>query len=138
MLHGFEVRHDLVEKQRKSRFAVAHDALCTAEGRNGRGTFIAMQVDDEIKVLAPDAQDESGKGQKMVILALFVDEQAFVDMFVVLHEVRELFVCQQRDVCLRIVRAQGTQHRRHEHEIPNMHEIDDKNIFIHVDSFLYL
>ena len=97
-----------------------------------------MQVDDQIEVPAADAQDESGKGQKMIIPAFFVDEQAFVNMLVVLYEIRELFVRQKRDARLRIIRAQRTQYRRDEHEIPNMHEIDDKNIFIHVDSFLYL
>ena len=35
------------------------------------------------------------KAAKMVILPLFVDEKAFVDMLIVLHKIRELLVRQQ-------------------------------------------
>ena len=131
MMRDRRVLHDPVKKEREARFAVAHDALCPAECRDGRGALVAVQVDDEVEMARPDlAADEAPESRDAIVFAVLLDEQAFVDVRIVLHELAQAFVREHRDACLRIVRAQRTQHRRHEHEIADMHEVDDENVLI--------
>ena len=125
------ILHDLVKKQRKAWLAVADNALGTRKRRNRRGTLVAVQVDDQIVFLLPQSPDEPEQRAEMVVLALLVDKQAFVNIFILLDEIAELLVREQADAGLRIVRAQSAQDRRRQHQIADMHEIDYEDIMIH-------
>ena len=61
---------------------------------------------------------------------VLVDQDAFVDVFIAAHEVGQRFVCQKRDVGFRIVCPQRPKRRRHQHEVTDVHRIDDENIFV--------
>ena len=45
-------------------------------------------------------------------------------------DIRELLVREERDARRRILLTQGGEHGRAEHEIPEVHEVDDENILI--------
>ena len=90
-----------------------------------------MQVDDQIVSLLPQPPDKPEQRTEMVIPALLVNKQAFIDVFILLDEVAELLVRKQADAGLRIIRTQGAQDRRRQHQIADMHEIDYEDILIH-------
>ncbi len=79
----------------------------------------------------PHAANEAPEGREALVPPMLLDEQALVDVPVAAYEVGERFIGQQRDMRLRIVRPQRPQHRRHEHEVADMHHIYDQDILIH-------
>lgn len=132
--HG-EVRHDLVEEALEAGLRVADDALAAREGGDGRGALIAVEVDDEVEVARADLPDEAHEGEEALVLAVLVNEDALVEVLVAAHEVAERLVREERDVRLGVVRPQRAQGRRHEHEIADVHRVDDEDILVH-EKFL--
>ena len=130
MMRNRRILQNLVKEKGKSRFAVSHNALCPAESRQRRCPFIAMQIDDQIEVFFSKPQNKAKKAAKMVVRTFLVDEQAFIKMPIVLHQVRQLLVRQQGNPRPRISRPQGSKHRCDQHQVSQMHEIDDKNILV--------
>lgn len=133
--HG-AVRHDLVKEALEAGLRVADDALATREGGDGRSAFIAVEVDDEVEVARADFPDEAHEGEEALVLAVLVDEDALVEVLVTAHEVAERLVRQERDVRLGIVRPQRAQGRRHEHEVADVHRVDDEDILVHRNFLL--
>ena len=89
-----------------------------------------MQVDDQIEVFPAHAEDESEEAPEMIILAFLVDQQAFINILIMFHQIPQFLIGQQADAGLRIVGPQGPQYRRGQHKVTDMHEIDDENILI--------
>ena len=78
----------------------------------------------------PYLPDEADERQNPLVSPVLVDQDAFVDVFIAAHEVGQRFVCQKRDVGFRIVCPQRPKRRRHQHEVTDVHRIDDENIFV--------
>ena len=124
------VFHDLVEEGGKERLCIADDAPCTREGRERRSAFVAVQVDDEVEMLAANAADKAQKSERMIIRSLLVEQKTAVDMLVADDEIGELLVCEKRDARLWEVRAKRPEDGRHEHEIADVHEVDDEDVVV--------
>ena len=124
------VFHDLVEKGREKGLCIADDAPCTREGRERRSALVAVQVDDEVEMLLADAADEAQKSERMIIRSLFIKQETAVDMLVADDEIGELLVREKRDARLRKVRSKRAQYGRHEHEVADVHEVDDEDVVV--------
>ena len=130
MLDRLLVFHDLVKEGGKEGLCIADNAPCTREGRERRSAFVAVQVDDEVEMLAANAADKAQKSERMIIRSLLVEQKAAVDMLVADDEIGELLVCEKRDARLRAVRPKRPEDGRHEHEVADVHEVDDKDVGI--------
>ena len=130
------VRHDLVEEVLEAGLRVADDALAARKGGDGRGALVAVEVDDEIEVARAYLPDEAHEGEESLVLAVLVDEDALVEVLVAAHEVAERLIREERDVRLRVVRPQRPQCRRHEHEVADVHRVDDEDILVHGNFLL--
>ena len=124
------VRKHHVKKERKARLRVADDAPCAGKCRERRGALVAVQVDDEVKMLAANAADKAQKSERMIIRSLLVEQKAAVDMLVADDEIGELLVCEKRDARLREVRAKRPEDGRHKHEVADVHEIDNEDVIV--------
>lgn len=133
--HG-TVRQYLIKEPLEARLRIADDTPAAREGRNGRGPLIAVKVDDQIEMALANLTDEAQECPKAFVPAVFIDEDAFVDVLVAAHEIAERLVCEQGDMCLRIVRPERPECRCHQHEVTNVHRIDDQDILIHEKPFL--
>lgn len=133
--HG-AVRHDLVKEALEAGLRVADDALAAREGSDGRSAFIAVEVDDEVEVARADLPDEAHEGEEALVPAVLVDEDALIEVLIAAHEVAERLVRQERDVRLGVVRPQRAQGRRHEHEVADVHRVDDEDILVHRNFLL--
>lgn len=133
--HG-AVRQYLVEEPLEARLRITDNAFAAREGRNSRSPLIAMEIDHEVEMAPADLVDEAQEGQQALVPAVFVDEDAFVDVLVAAHEVAERLIREQRDMRLRVIRPERPERRRHQHEVTNVHRIDDQDILIHEKPFL--
>ena len=91
-----------------------------------------MQIDNQIKLFPAHAQDKLEEASKMIIPSLLINQQTFINIFIVLHQIPQFFIGQQADAGLRIICPQSPQDRRGQHQVADMHEIDDENILIQV------
>ena len=130
MLDCLLVFHNLVEEGGKEGLCIADDAPCTREGRERRGALVAVQVDDEVEMLAANAADKAQKSERMIIRSLLVEQKTAVDMLVADDEIGELLVCEKRDARLREVRPKRPEDGRHEHEVADVHEVDDEDVVV--------
>ena len=89
-----------------------------------------MEIDDEIVVVFPQAHRIAQDAEDAAVCALFVNQEAFVEMLVRGDDIRELLVREERDARRRVLLTQGGQHGRAEHEIAEVHEVDDENVLI--------
>ena len=90
------------------------------------------KIDNQIKLFPAHAQDKLDEASKMIIPSLLINQQTFINIFIVLHQISQFFIGQQADAGLRIICPQGPQDRRGQHQVADMHEIDDENILIQV------
>ena len=130
VLNRLLVFHDLVKERGKEWLCIADDAPCTREGRERRSAFVAVQVDDEVEMLAANAADKAQKSERMIIRSLLVEQKAAVDMLVADDEISELLVCEKRDARLRKVRPKRLEDGRHEHEVADVHEVDNEDVVV--------
>ena len=130
VLNRLLVFHNLVKERGKEWLCIADDAPCTREGGERRSAFVAVQVDDEVEMLAANAADKAQKSERMIIRSLLVEQKTAVDMLVADDEISELLVCEKRDARLRKVRAKRPEDGRHKHEIADVHEVDDKDVIV--------
>ena len=136
MMRDRRVLHDLVKEQRKARLAVADDALRPGKRGDGRGAFVAGQVDHEIKMLFPHAPDEAKQRRQAAVCAVLVDEHQLIQIFVFRDEIPQGPVRQQCDLCRRTGMAERMQNRRHKEQIADVHHIDDQNRLSHIASLI--
>ena len=127
------VRQHLIEEAAEEGLRVADDAPRAGKGRDGARALVAVQVDDEVEMAPADAADKAHEREQPLVRAMLVDEQAFVDVPVAAHEVAERLIRKQRDLRVRVVFAQRAQRRRHEHEVADMHGVDDEDRSVHRD-----
>ena len=125
-----QVWHPVVKETMEKGLRVTDDFLPAGKRRDRRGSLIAMVIDHEVKVTFPYLPDEADERQNSLVSPVLVDQDAFVDVFIAAHEIGQRFVCQKRDVGFRIVCPQRSKRRRHQHEVTDVHRIDDENIFV--------
>ena len=130
MLDRLQIWQHLVKKQGKARLGVAHNPVSAAEGRNSGSPLVAMEINHQIKLFLSYAPNVFNKGRQAVIPALLVNQQAFINMPVILHQICQLLICQQGNPCLGIVGAQGSQHRRHQHQVTDVHQVYHQYILV--------
>ena len=130
MHHHVLIGADVIEQEGEAGLGIADDFLPAAECGQCRSAFIAVQVDD--KIVFPFAQPpyKMQNPKEAVVRTLLVDQQALINVPIFLHNVREDPIREQRDACLGIIVPQRAQDGRHEHEIAEMHEVDDEYVVI--------
>ena len=133
--HGAIGQHH-IEEALEPRLGIADNALAARERGNGRSPFIAMEIDDQIEMALAQLANKAQKSQEALVFAMLVDQDALIDILIAAHEITKRFIGKQGDMCLRIVRPQRPKCRRHQHEVTDMHRIDDQDILIHEKPFL--
>ncbi len=121
--------HHLVEEPGKAGLGVAHDPPGAGEGGQGRGTLVSVEVNYQIKFLAPHIADVFDKGWQPVVGSFFIDKEAFVQVGIAADQIGQLFIRQQGQPGLGIGVAQGAEHRGNDHQIPDVHQVYDQYIF---------
>ena len=84
--HG-TVWHDLVKKSFESWLRVTHNVLSARKSRDSRGSFIAVKIDDQIKMTAADFSDKTQERQNSFISAALVNKNTFINIFIAPHKV---------------------------------------------------
>ncbi len=90
-----------------------------------------MKIYHQIEMPAANLSDETKKRQKSLVLAVLVNQNALIDIFIATHQITQRFIRQKRDMRLRIIRAKRPQSRRHQQQITDVHRIDDQNRLLH-------
>ena len=136
MHHHVLIGADVIEQEGEAGLGIADDFLPAAECGQCRSAFIAVQVDDKIVFPFPQPPYKMQNPKEAVVRALLVDQQAFVDVLIFLHDVRENPIRKKGNACGGIIVPQRAQDGRHKHEIAEMHEVDNENIpiFAHCPS----
>ena len=118
----------MIEEEGEARLCIADDLLAAAQRREGRGALVAVQVDDKVIFAAAQTARKAQDTEQTVVPSLLVDQQTLVDVPVLLHDVCEFLIGEEGDARGRIIVPQGSQHRRHKHEIAEVHEVDDEDV----------
>jgi hypothetical protein len=90
-----------------------------------------VQIDDKVELRRADFENKFDEAQQMIIDALFVNQNAFVEIFVVLNKVSEFFVGKQCQMSRREIFFQRAQCGRHQHQIAQVHQIYHENFHKH-------
>ena len=130
MHHHVLIGADVIEQEGEAGLGITDDFLPAAECGQRRSTFIAVQVDNKVVLMLSQTMGKAQDAEKTPVPSLLIDQQAFVDILIFLHNVREDPIREQRDACLGIIVPQRAQDGRHEHEIAEMHEVDDEYVVI--------
>ena len=130
MHHHVLIGADVIEQEGEAGLGIADDFLPAAECGQCRSAFIAVQVDNKVVLMLSQTMGKAQDAEKTPVPSLLIDQQAFVDILIFLHNVREDPIREQRDACLGIIVPQRAQDGRHEHEIAEMHEVDDEYVVI--------
>ena len=117
VLGKMPVGHNRRKEGAKARFCITNNASAPGESRQGRGPLIAMQVDNQIKLLPAQAADEFQQVPEIIVLPLLVQEKAGIQMRIVLYYVSQLPVRQQGQPGLGVGGPQGAEHRGHKQQI---------------------
>ena len=132
--HHMLIGTDMVKEEREAGLCIADDVLAAAEYRERGGALVAVEIDDEIVFLFPQMPCKAQDAEEAAVFPLLVDQETFVDVPILLHDVREFRVREQGDARLGIVLAQRVQHGRHKHQIAEVHEVDDENVSVQTYS----
>ena len=124
------VRAHMIEHEREAGLCIPHNPLPSTQRCERRCAFVAMQIDHKIVLVFAQAACKAQNAQKAVVASLLVNKEAVIDVAVFLHDIRELQISEQCDMRSRIVVTDGTQDRRHEHEVAKVHEVDNENVLI--------
>ena len=130
MHHHVLIGADVIEQEGEAGLGIADDFLPAAECGQCRSAFIAVQVDNKVVLMLSQTMGKAQDAEKTPVPSLLIDQQTFVDILIFLHNVREDPIREQRDACLGIIVPQRAQDGRHEHEIAEMHEVDDEYVVI--------
>ena len=132
--HHMLIGTDMVKEEREAGLGITNDVLAAAERRECGGTLVAVEIDDEIVFLFPQPPCKAQDAEETAVLPLLVDQEAFVDVPILPHDVREFRIREQGDARLWIVLPQRVQHGRHKHQIAEVHEVDAENVSLQTYS----
>ena len=127
-----------VKGKGKARLCIADDAPPARECGERRGAFVAVEIDDEVVFFFPQLHRKAEDTEEAVVLPFFIDEETAIDMPVLAHDVGEQKVGEEGDARGGVIVPERAQDGRHEHEVAEVHEVDDEDVFVHAPSVLCL
>ena len=127
-----------VKCEGKARLCISDDAPPARECGERRGAFVAVEIDDEVVFFFPQLHRKAEDTEEAVVLPFFIDEETAIDMPVLAHDVGEQEVGEEGDARGGVIVPKRAQDGRHEHEVAEVHEVDDEDVFVHAPSVLCL